>query len=146
MLYTKAMNEITWIDIEDFCKQKMEEGTYLDYKRDFPQQLEKTISAMANTLGGLILVGVAEDSENRPVDPIDGIPFKRGLSERVMNIILTNITPPVFPEIAVCKDPGGDKAVIAIRIPQSHQAPHAIAGNRHVYLRTGNRNSPRDSQ
>ena len=97
---------------------------------------------MANTFGGIILIGIAEDDENKPVVPIAGIPFVRGLSERVMNIILSNITPPLFPEINICMNSGGTRAVVVVRISQSHQSPHAIASNTKVYLRTGNRNNP----
>jgi hypothetical protein len=142
MLYIKPIGETTWDDIENFCQQKLPEGAYLDYKEDFPKHLEKTISAMANTLGGIILIGVGEDDENKPVVPIAGIPFIRGLSERVMNIILSNITPPLFPEINICMNSGGTRAVVVVRISQSHQSPHAIASNTKIYLRTGNRNKP----
>ena len=38
---------------------------YLDYKRDFPRKLEKTISAMANTFGGIVLIGVEEDDQSK---------------------------------------------------------------------------------
>lgn len=95
---------------------------------------------MANTLGGIILLGVEEDDENRPILPLKGIGFQRGLSERVINIVLTNITPPVIPEVAVC--PNKKEALVVIRVPQSHQTPHAISDNTQVYLRTGNRNNP----
>ena len=142
MLYIKPINDITWDDVKTFCQQNIPENAYLDYKQDFPSHLEKTIAAMANTLGGIILIGVAEDKENKPIVPVKGIDFKKGLSERVMSIILTNIIPPVFPEIAVPCNKKGDKALLVVRIPQSHQPPHAIAENTEVYLRTGNRNKP----
>lgn len=138
MLYTKAINEITWSDIENFCNQRITEGLHLDYKRDFPNNLEKTISAMANTFGGIILIGVKEDEQSKPVVPIAGIDFIRGLEERVWNIILTNITPIVQPEITVALNQDNTKAIVLIRINQSHQAPHAISNNEMVYLRTGN--------
>jgi len=143
MLYTKAITEISWEDIVEFCNQRTPEGACLDYKRDFPKNLEKTIAAMANTLGGIILLGVAEDDQTKPVFPLEGIPFQRGLSERVTNIILTNITPPIFPEIQPYRNSDDkSKAIVLIRIPQSHQTPHAISNNTKVYIRTGNRNNP----
>jgi len=141
MLYTKAITEVSWENIVEFCNQRTPEGAHLDYKQDFPKNLEKTISAMANTLGGIILIGVAEDDETKPVLPLEGIPFQRGFSERVMNIILTNIIPPVFPEIQPYRNADDkSKAIVLIRIPQSHQTPHAISNNTEVYIRTGNRN------
>ena len=72
MLYTKPITEILWDDVEAFCQQRVPEGTYLDYKQDFPKHLQKTIAAMANTLGGVILIGVAEDAEGKPVTPVNG--------------------------------------------------------------------------
>jgi hypothetical protein len=144
MIYTKSIEEISWDDIDAFCQERVGEGAYLDYKEDFPNQLEKTISAMANTFGGIILIGIEEDDNKRPLLPIKGIPFQRGLSERVTSIILTNITPPVFPEIQVCRRETDDKAIVVIRIPQSHQTPHAILSNTRVYLRTGDINKPEE--
>lgn len=144
MIYSKPILDISWDDVDAFCQQKTPEGSYLDYKEDFPAHLEKTISAMANTFGGLIFIGIEEDDENKPLLPIKGIPFQRGLSEKVTNIILSNIVPPVFPEIQICKDQTSTKAVVVIRIPQSHQAPHAIASNTSVYLRTRDLNNPEE--
>jgi len=142
MLYNKPVEQITWTDIESFCQQRIAEGAYLDYKREFPTHLEKTIAAMANTFGGLILIGVQEDEENKPVMPLSGIRFERGLHERVTNIILSNITPPVFPEIVAPRNSTKKSTIMLIRVQQSHETPHAIRDNTRVYLRTGPRNKP----
>ena len=142
MLYTKRAGDISWQNVETFCQQQIAEGAYLDYKQDFPAHLERTIAAMANTLGGIILIGVQANAQNKPQLPITGIPLVPELSERVTQVVLTNLTPPVFPEIAVCENATKNHAVIVIRVAQSHQAPHAIAHNTDVYLRTGDRNQP----
>jgi hypothetical protein len=144
VLYTKPIDEISWQDIEVFCQQGIPEGAYLDYKAQFPSHLERTIAAMANTLGGIILVGVQADSQNKPQLPVPGVSLVPGLSERVTQIVLTNLTPPVFPEIGICENPAKSHAVVVIRVPQSHQTPHAIAHNTDVYLRTGDRNQPEE--
>ncbi|MBI3001380.1 MAG: ATP-binding protein [Deltaproteobacteria bacterium] len=143
-LLSKPINNITWEDVEAFCQERTPEGAVLDYKEDFPNNLERSLAAMANTLGGLVLIGIEEDKENRPIIPVKGIEFKRGLAERVTNIILSNITPPFIPEIAVPSDATKERALVVIRIAQSHQTPHAIAANTQVYLRTGNRNKPEE--
>jgi len=136
------VNDLTWEIIEDFCSQRIPENAYLEYKENFPKNLEKSISSMANTHGGIILIGIEEDDENRPKIPIKGIEFQRGLSERVTNIILTNITPTLLPDIAVCKSEDSARAIVVIRISQSKDAPHAVMNNKKVYLRTGNINKP----
>lgn len=140
MLYSKPITEVKWEDIIDFCNQQIVEGATLDYKQDFPKDLSKTIAAFANTMGGIILLGIAESDESKPLLPIQGIPFERGLSEKVMSMILSNITPPIIPEIQICSNEDKSRAVIVIRIPQSNQTPHAINNNTRVYIRTGNRN------
>jgi hypothetical protein len=62
------------------------EGARLDYKGiAFPKDLSKTIAAFANTLGGLIILGVDADKKtNTPIwPPVAGMPMEAGLSERV---------------------------------------------------------------
>lgn len=144
MIYTKPVNDITWKEIEDFCTQQIPEGANLDYKKDFPVELEKTIASFANTIGGIILIGIEQNDDNTPKLPIAGIKNDRGLSERVMNIILSNITPPLMPDIGVIPNHNNSNAVVLIRIPQSHQTPHAISNNTRIYLRTGDRNYPEE--
>ncbi|MDR3626336.1 MAG: ATP-binding protein [Ignavibacteriaceae bacterium] len=143
-IYTSPINDIAWENIQEFCNERIAENSALDYKEGFPSNLEKTIAAFANTLGGIILIGIKEDKENKPTFPIEGINFEKGLEERVLNIILTNITPPLFPEIKVCPNEDSTKALILIRVPQSHQTPHAINKNTKVYFRTGNLSNPED--
>lgn len=141
MIYTSPIDSLTWKDIEEFCDQGIAEGAFLDYKSTFPADLARTIAAMGNTLGGVILIGV-DEADGKPKMPLAGIPVERGLSERVTNIVLSNIAPPLFPEVAVCPNEDGSRVLLAIRIAQSPDAPHAIQANTRVYLRTGNRNSP----
>lgn len=142
MIYKKQIEDIGWQDIIEFCEQQLPESAYLDYKEDFPTNLHKTIAAFANTLGGIILIGVEEDDQNKPVLPLKGIRFQRGLSERVTNIILSNITPPLFPEIQICLNSDQSQAIVLLRVHPSENPPHAISDNAQVYLRTANRNKP----
>jgi len=144
MLYTKPIEEITFKDVEAFCDQQIAENAYLDYKQDFPKDLEKTLSAFANTFGGIALIGVEANDQNKPVIPLKGIRFRTGLSERVMNIILGNVTPPFFPEIQICQDRKNSRAVVVIRVAESDTTPHAIMKNTRVYLRTGDVNNPEE--
>ena len=63
MIYTTPIDNITWSAVEEFCAQGIAEGTYLDYKVEFPTELARTIAAMANTLGGVVLIGVEESTD-----------------------------------------------------------------------------------
>ena len=142
MIYSKSGETLNWEDIKGFCQKRSPENTILEYKEDYPSHLEKVIAAMANTFGGVILIGIQEDDEGKPILPLKGIPFGRGHEERVTNIVLDNITPPVLPETIPIRDASGDRVIIVIRVPQSDQAPHAVVDNTRVYVRTGVRNNP----
>jgi hypothetical protein len=142
-LITAPIASLTWQDMLDFCALNLPEGATVDYKRDIPSELERTVAAMANTSGGLILVGIDEErTSTKPVLPPFGLPTARGVPERITNLCISNITPPLVPEIALLRDSAGTSSVAVLRVPQSHQAPHAIARNTKVYLRRGSINSP----
>ena len=134
MLFTKEITSITFEDVISFCKEQNPESFNLDYKQDFPQDLEKTISAFANTMGGLVIIGI-EDADSKPKLPVIGLPYKEGYRERVNSIILGNIYPPVFPEIQVCP-PINNKTFVVIRVPQSNMTPHYIRHRTKAYVRT----------
>lgn len=140
MLFAKEVTKITYQDVVEFCKQRFPESIHLDYKQDFPSDLEKTISAFANTMGGLIIIGV-EEEDSKPKLPVKGITHQEGLRERVNNIILSNIYPPVFPEIQVC-EPVDNKTSVVIRIPESHMTPHYIRHRTQIYIRTDDVTKP----
>jgi len=146
-LWYKQIDQITFQDFEDFCLLRHKEGTRLDYKRTIPNELQNLVTAFANTLGGLILLGVDSDrSTNEPIWPPVGMPTERGIEERINQICQDNIYPPVRPQISRLLDnPHVQGTVVAvIRVDESPEAPHAVDQSRRIYERTGNLNSPYD--
>jgi len=143
MLFTKEIEKITYQDVVDFCSQKYKESIHLDYKQNINKGLVKTIAAMTNTWGGLIVIGV-EDEDSKPKIPAIGLPYKEHLREQINNLILGNITPPLFPEIQVCPSEDGKTAFIIVRVPQSNLTPHGIKNNTKVYIRTDTSNEPEE--
>ena len=78
MLYDRPLEDLGIADIEAFVKQQHKESEILDYKEAWPKDLAKVIAAMANTQGGLILVGVSEQpGTGRPVRPREPLPCGR---------------------------------------------------------------------
>jgi hypothetical protein len=73
-------------DVQAYVEARVQEGVQLDYKgRDYPKDLEKTVAALSNTEGGLIVLGV-EEEQTIPTK-IVGIPVlpatqQRGALER----------------------------------------------------------------
>ena len=149
-IFTADLSKITIDTIRTFCDQKIPEGLRVEYKEDFPQDIEKTICALANSEGGIILVGVQADrNTNKPIS-IPGIELKRGLEEKVVNICLSHISPTIVPEVKVCDFKSSpdktesDRAVLFIRVPRSYMAPHYLINTNEILVRVHNRNSRAD--
>jgi hypothetical protein len=90
---------------------------------------------------------VETDDENKPILPIKGLSFERGIEERILQICGQGIWLPVWPDIRVVRyeDPSGDESdrcVIVMRILQSESTPHCVGGRRDVYVRPGNLSQP----
>ena len=130
-------------DIEQFLQSGVREGTLLDFKEDFPKRLDKTISSMANTFGGMILIGVEETATGAGIVPIRGLSLGPGLRERVIQIGVSSVYPPLIPEVSVVEfksDPAlatPDKAVVVIRVHESEQG-HAVDDRSTIYIRADN--------
>ncbi|HCN18781.1 MAG TPA: hypothetical protein DIS73_00595, partial [Planctomycetia bacterium] len=145
-IFTKPIVDITYQDVVEFCEKYQPEGSFLDYKEDFPPQnekLAKTIAAFANTWGGVLLIGVKDDKDGNPQPPFEGIPCRTGLHERVEEIIFSNIRPPVFTEVKVVQSSDELKAFVLVRVPQSNDA-HILNKEQAVYIRTGRSSRPEE--
>jgi hypothetical protein len=146
-LWSKQLSQVTFTDIEEFCALQIPEGAQLDYKREIPNDLAKTVAAFANSRGGLILLGVsANQKTNTPDLPIAGMPFSKGLTERVTAICRDNIYPSLIPEHSevIAHPDNNEQCFIVLRIEESELAPHSITNKTHVYVRTGDTNHKLD--
>ncbi len=99
---------------------------------------------MANTYGGVILIGVQEATTGAGVVPVKGLTLEPGLRERVIQIGVNAIYPPVIPEVRVVEFKSSDtvsepdRAVVVIRVDESEEGGHAVDGRTAVYVRTDN--------
>jgi len=68
-LYSGDLEKCTAADIEDFLaltepeEQRPTEGPTLDFKLELPDDIGCDITALSNTYGGLIVVGVKTDKK-----------------------------------------------------------------------------------
>jgi schlafen family protein len=137
MLFTKPLHEITFADIDAFCRA-WPEGVRVEYKRELvARHIPKVVSSFANTGGGVWIIGVATGVDNLPVFPIRGVTREPGLEERITQTCYQNLYPPLLPEIKIIDVPGDPAKVIAvIQVPESVEAPHAVENTTKVYIRT----------
>lgn len=112
------------------------EATDLDYKRehyknnDPKRALCGDIAAMANAAGGVILLGIAEDTRTSAAEDLVNVALGDDQIRRIRSIAASGIAPlpsfEVFP-IADPADPGN--GIIVIAVPQSPMRPHAVLVN-----------------
>ena len=139
-MFTKPIDEITYQDVESFCKE-WSEGVRVEYKCDLnvKRHIPKVVSSFANTYGGIFLIGVeADNTTNMPILPIKGIPKRRNIEEGIQQSAELAINPPVRPDVKIVPVPGGDNVVVIVRVIESSLlAPHAIEQSTKAYFRVG---------
>lgn len=55
-MFQKSLRDLTFDDINSFCST-FREGVRVEYKSQMIKDIPKPVSALANTLGGVIVVG-----------------------------------------------------------------------------------------
>ncbi len=110
------------------------EGKLLEYKRDLssPDQALTSIIAFANSAGGLLVVGVADDRT------VVGVADPLLEEERLSNLISDTIRPQLMPSIELL--PVGNKTILVARISLGSQPPyHLKKAGRYdgTYVRVG---------
>lgn len=144
-------NAWTQARIQQYIDDDIEESLGLDYKaadalQKIParkREISKDVSAMANSEGGLIIYGVAEDpnEKHRPgfIDPIDRREISKEWLEQVIN---SNIKPiiqnVIIHPVDIDTDP--NHVVYVVEIPQSntiHQAKSLKYYMRYNFESTG---------
>jgi Putative DNA-binding domain len=135
-LLAQDFGTITFQDVVDFCDQKIVENAELDYKQVLPKDLTKHFAAMSNRYGGLIIVGVGEDSNTGKPSKYDGITDDGKQIDRVHQFA-NNVRP--LPTYAVrTTDAVNGKVFLLVRINEGGAPPYRPMSDPTIYLRTGN--------
>lgn len=145
MLLNKPFHDVTFDDVVDFCRRALPEGKQLDYKYMLPKNHEKfakTIASFANAMGGLIIIGVQDDKNDKPCPPFNGIAYHEKMRNSIEDIIQTHIDPVVFVDINICVSRTGERMFVLINIPQSNLTPHLVGKLKRAYIRTGQSSRP----
>jgi predicted HTH transcriptional regulator len=110
------------------------EGKTREYKRDLsaPAKPLRTIAAFANSSGGQLVIGVADDGA------VVGIGDPLAEEERIANLISDSISPQLVPAIDLVTLE--EETVLVVDVPLSTRRPHFITSqgiDRGVYVRLG---------
>lgn len=133
--FTKRIQELEEADIQFLINNDVRESVQLEFKQaldtsnEAKKMLCRQVSALANSQGGYLIVGVTED--DGVADAINGIPKtvdSTKTEEWVEQVLNSNITqrvaPLVMKVIDIETDP--DNMVLVIHVPLSPRAPHMV--------------------
>lgn len=117
--------------IEQAVENRVEETTGLDWKKSiydtrrpaWEDEAAKDIAAMANSGGGWVVFGVAEDSETNTASEIAPIQWNADVQQRILRVAYSRIGPPVL-GLEFFPFPSDNGSVVMMRVPDSRDAPH----------------------
>jgi len=146
VFFSKPVTALTYEDVESLTSAGEPESPVLDYKgrlegadRD-KKELAKDVSAMANSSGGYIVIGVAE-RQAKPVHPPCGTSRmieQQKVEEWIEQILMSNVAqrPPVVIQVVPLPD-NADKCVVVINTSVSPRGPHMVTvpGDNRYYRR-----------
>lgn len=111
------------------------EGINIEYKREYVEDIKKTVIAFANTRGGKIFIGIDDDGHVIGVNNSDDIILK------VTNTIRDSIKPDVTMFITCDKEIIDEKVVIVLTVQKGTACPYYLSGKgirpEGVYIRQG---------
>jgi ATP-dependent DNA helicase RecG len=111
------------------------EGLTVEYKQEYTEEFKKAIVAFANTDGGTLYVGIADDGAVVGVNDADDTLLK------ITNVIRASIVPDVTLFVACKIETIEGKAVIVVTVQKGSASPYYIAGKgirpEGVYVRQG---------
>lgn len=130
----KPLSEITETDIIKLKDNKIEECVFLDYKEKINFSLEqdwfeflKDVVALANSKGGYIIYGAAEDKDNTIKDFINVDNADTNLIEKMEQKLSSLVEPKLKFEIDT--KVVNSKKILLIKVLNSISKPHSITRN-----------------
>jgi Putative DNA-binding domain len=142
-MLNKPLRLITIDDVISYIDERHTEDTvdYKETKYDFDRgdkspdasarrehnvhEICKDVSALANGLGGDILIGVPEGSDGKPTGVVGVESTDPDLDKRQMQSIIDSWTDPRI-DFAIREIPHCGKYVFIVRVEQSSVSPHAV--------------------
>lgn len=99
---------------------------------DAADEFAKDVTALANSRGGVLVIGIKEERKTSRAASINPVDLSDGLERRMR----AWLTPRVEPSIggiefhSIRKESSGSEGVLVIRVPQSPELPHVLVKDR----------------
>lgn len=135
-LFGVSLEGLTEAEIQSLVTNQVEESYDLDFKEELygsndsaKRSLAGDIAAMANTAGGVIVLGVSEDTNAR-ASSAPGVVLTDAEAARMLQIAASLIAPlPQFDIMPVVGSAKADHGFYVIAVPKSPASPHAVLVN-----------------
>jgi hypothetical protein len=150
-MFAKEFDEIALTDLQTLLDEGIPEGRQFEFKRDHygrkdddRREFAADVSAMANSLGGYLLIGI--DEKNGIASDVCGVemPDPDGLVRAVSDFIRASFEPPLIEFRVKCVAVEDQRGVLVIKIARSWNAPHrvTVAKDHRFYIRDENGKHP----
>jgi Putative DNA-binding domain len=156
-MFPTRLSEVTPAEIHALISAEATEGSDLEFKRELPaknppdawmtggkigdeakDQLAAEIIAFANTDGGILVLGLGEDSATKKaVTPIHPLPKCKEAANSLFQSISSRVEPrlPLFECVGVATEQDGTSGVVIMRTLSSYLSPYRHTQDRHCYIR-----------
>ncbi|WP_292464306.1 ATP-binding protein [Methanolobus sp.] len=144
MLFDKLLSDVTYNDIQELSYEKIDESMLLDYKQELNDTgIIKQVTAFSNTKGGYLVYGIAETGKGGHPEYIIGIEMDTN-TERLEQIILSNIVPRVSVQMKKIPIPDTDRIILVVQIPEGQNKPYYNNHDKKYYKRYNFSATPMD--
>jgi len=132
-LFGAPLGEVTYEQVTSLVANGVPEATDLDFKETLygfddkaKRDLAGDVGALANAAGGVIVLGIGEDSQGRAARA-PGVALTDAEQVRIRQIVASQLAPlPLFDVVPVA-DPGSpETGFLLLAVPRSVMAPHAV--------------------
>ncbi len=150
-MFTKEFDEISLTDLQALVDEGIPEGRQLEFKRDHygrkdddRREFAADVSAMANALGGYLLIGI--DEQNGIASNVCGVEAMDpdGLVRAVSESIRASFEPLLIEFRVKWVAIAADRGVLVIKVARSWSAPHrvTVAKDHRFFIRDENGKHP----
>ncbi|MFB7370327.1 helix-turn-helix domain-containing protein [Streptomyces sp. NPDC056222] len=135
-LFASRIDSVSYAQVVALVDSQVTEHYDLDFKRGLygnkdsdRRDLAGDVAAMANTAGGIIVLGVDEDDQARACSA-PGVALSDNEVGRIRQIVSSLVSPlPPFDVLRIESPEQDDQGFFLIAVPRSPNAPHAVLVN-----------------
>lgn len=135
-LFAARLDSVSYAQVAALVDNQVTEHYDLDFKRGLygnkdaeKRDLAGDVAAMANTAGGVIVLGVDEDDQARAC-AARGVALSDDEVGRIRQIVSSLVSPlPTFDILPIASSDQDNHGFVLIAVPRSPNAPHAVLVN-----------------